>query len=214
MDRLQALGHDVNKLIPDLYYHPAQRPRKTCTVLHYVCDNFRPLEVTVLQKLLQLGADPDIHDGKGRTALATVFYNCLQRHVLTESVKTLLYYNATPDLVLEVEQVENMPEYTHGYTTVSPLIVSVLVGSRKAVDLLLDAGYNVHREDLNRYPTDDKFKHLVDVIANRKSAPDPLTTLCRTSLRRQYRGHRIFGVMNTVQFPEKLRNFVLLKDIQ
>jgi hypothetical protein len=79
MDRRHAVGHYINKLIPDLdviyirknapmdrhgYRYPVQNPRTSCTVLHYIADNFQRIEVLALQKLLELGADPNIPDGK------------------------------------------------------------------------------------------------------------------------------------------------------
>jgi ankyrin repeat protein len=233
MDRLHAVGHDVNKLIPDLdgiCRTYSQNERTSCTVLHYIADNYNTVEVSVLRKLLELGADPDIPDGKGRTPLAAVFGNGALAQIgisdSTERISALIDYNASMDLNLEVELFHHSLkrlciEYRH--TTVTPLLLSVLVQSRglasycptffqikTPVDILFEAGYDVYREDLSRYPTDDSSKSLVDIVVKRKCELDLLTNLCRNSLRRQYGGHRIFAVMD--QFPEKLRNFVLLKD--
>jgi hypothetical protein len=103
---------------------------------------------------------------------------------VTQRIKVLVYYNARQDLILEVGQCnEKLNELCieHGHTNITPLLASMLVESRTAVDLLLESGYDVHREDLSRYPTDEKFKRLVDVVVDQPVPELSKTTLSRPS---------------------------------
>ena len=79
--------------------------------------------------------------------------------------------------------------------------------------LLIESGFPLDRQLLVQARSEALHETEVDFIEQCLDKPRPLMHRCRDVLRKHYRGRRIHDLVNTMDIPVIIRDFVLLKDI-
>jgi ankyrin repeat protein len=218
MDRLHERGYNINQSIVG-----------AGSVIHHIVAGYSSrfanniADCELIRKLIDLGADTNVQDEFKRTALVTAFCKGTMKvrmdPVTWQAQWNLLRLLVCNTAMTNLSSVDILPvhysmrQLCRKWRTVTPLLMSVLLGCRQLVHLLLSAGYNVHGEDTSRYPTDDIYRDCVTVVTQAKSSPSSLFNLCRINLRRWYSGRKLVQVIENVHLPKQLQDFILLVDI-
>ncbi|KAK3596501.1 hypothetical protein CHS0354_007407 [Potamilus streckersoni] len=194
VDLLLTLGCNVNNADKDLD-----------TPLLYATHNGM---TDTVKSLIEHGANPDQCNGAGTSPLWCAVY-CGRKEV----VKILLMESVhleTPsvgsDPHLRSLQVYNNP--------VSPLWLATAKADEEILQLLLYAGYDVHKE---QWLTKREFPELClenngNILLDYLSSPLPLKFICRNYLRRKFE-RSLREVVDSFEIPRTLKDFLLLQDV-
>ncbi|KAL3872908.1 hypothetical protein ACJMK2_036086, partial [Sinanodonta woodiana] len=196
VDLLLSLGCNVNNVDKDLD-----------TPLLYATHNGM---TDTVKSLIEHGANPDQCNRTGTSPLWSAVY-CGRKEV----VKILLM----EDVHLEKPSVGSDPLLRSVLVynnPVSPLWLATAKSDTEILQLLLYAGYDVHKE---QWLTNREFPEIClendgrKILLDHLSSPLPLRFICRNYLRRKF-GRSLRKVVDSFEIPRTLKGFLLLQDIQ
>ena len=171
------------------------------------------VSVEGVQLLLRFGADPDILNDYGCSALWRAVY--WEQIAL---LKELIVANVKLDVPTcgMIRHLRNRSSKIIYDTPKTPLYLAIDKGNFEIGMLLVRAGCNIHKErwilDRHDIPTDENNPKVLAKLVQCVQTPFRLSEICRNYLR-QLLGHNIHEKVTELSLPQVLKDYLTLKDL-
>ena len=158
--------------------------------------------------LLQHGANPDISNVGNTSALWLAIFRThkdITRQLLIANAKMEISSRGRKPTPLSRSPIYDTPK--------SPLYVALDKQSSDITMMLIEAGYNVHKESWlieEDIPHKEDNANLIAILQERLQTPVRLLQICRT-VARHCLGHTVGEKVEKLELPQKLKDCLTLK---